>query len=351
VSADPYAFDSAAFVAAAPPSPDCSRCGKDSCAGDCALLPVEPVADLRRRHREREAAGGIPWVWDGILPDAGVFFGHIGPPKIGKTTLGNLLAHTSGSGGGELLNRQVHARRVLVLAVEDPPYYTEALADRYFEDEDDVLVYAESLKADPDSLAKIVNTIKARNVGLVVLFSLSAFWRVADENDNRQVQNHAEAIRDAARRSGVPWLLDVHSRKAEGTEGAEIRGAGALAGVLDGWISQRRGARKKGETDSVRYFEVRGRLPHGGLDIAAKFDPTQNTYFVIEPEKALGPDTATRCRALAAEHNGRIGMGRLIEGLGLKDGGKYRAALRKTLLADGWRYIEDGNYSVWTVEL
>lgn len=317
--------------------------------GGSAPLAIEHVSALRRRHQEREAAGGVKCVWDGILVDAGVFLGHVGPPKIGKTTLGMILARTAGRGGGELLGRAVQGRRVLVLAVEDPPYYTEALADRYFSDADDVWCFADRLKADRESLDRIVATIKAKNIGLVVLFSLSAFWRVTDENDNAQVQAHGEAIRDAARRSGVPWLLDIHSRKAEGTDGSEIRGANALAGVLDGWISQRRGARKKGEPDEVRYFEVRGRLPHGGLDIAARFDAESGGYQVIEGEKSLGPDIAERCRFVASDNGGRVTFAALLSGLGLSDGGKYRAGIRKALLADGWRYTEEGTRSQWVM--
>lgn len=316
-------------------------------AGPRDVLPIEHVSTLRRRYHDREAAGGLTFVWDGIVPDAGVFVGHIGPPKIGKTTLGMLLAHIAGSGGGALLGHTVLSRRVLVLAIEDPPYYTEALADRYFDDADDVWCYTERLKADPETIERIVQTIKAHNIGLVVLFSLSAFWRVADENDNRQVQNHAEAIRDGARRSGVPWLLDIHARKAEGTDGSEIRGAGALAGVLDAWISQRRGANRKGEAHSVRHFEIRGRLPHGGLEIVANFDTDSNTYRVIEAETSLAPDIAHRCRIIAEKHGGRLSMAALVRDLGLSDGGKYRGALRKVLLADGWRHVEDGTRSVW----
>jgi hypothetical protein len=152
-----------------------------------------------------------------------------------------------------------------------------------------------------------------------VLFSLGAFWLVQDENDNAQVQHHGEAIRDAARRSGVPWLLDIHARKAEGADGSEIRGAAALAGVLDCWISQRRGARKKGEADSVRYFEVRGRLPHGAVDIAANFDADHGAYHLVEPEKSLGPDIAERCRLVASRHDGRLTFAALLRGLGMTD--------------------------------
>lgn len=350
-------FDAAGWVAEAGPHQTHAGPGLDPDAPDAerepegatgaAGLAIEHVSALRRRHQEREAAGGLRCVWDGILADAGVFGGHIGPPKIGKTTLGMLLAHTAGSGGGELLGRAVLGRRVLVLAVEDPPFYTEALTDRYFADADDVWCYTDRLKADPESLARIVETIKGHDIGLVVLFSLSAFWTVQDENSNAEVQAHGEAIRDAARRSGVPWLLDIHARKAEGSDGTEIRGAAALAGVLDCWISQRRGARRKGESDSVRYFEIRGRLPHGGLDIAARFDPEAGVYHLVEPEKSLGPDIADRCRMVAAANGGRVTTGTLLKGLGLSDGGKYRAALRKALLADGWRHVEDGARSVW----
>ena len=40
-------------------------------------------------------------------------------------------------------------------------------------------------------------------------------------------------------------------------------------------------------------------------------------------------------------------MTKLVKGLGLSDGGKYRHAIKKGLLADGWRHIEDGTRSVW----
>lgn len=325
--------------------------GRDDAGFDAAHpaepLPIEHVSALRRRHQDREAAGGLRFAWDGIIPDAGVFVGHIGPPKIGKTTLGMLLAHTAGSGGGELLGHAVLGKRVLVLAVEDPPYYTEALTDRYFADADDVWCYSERLKADPETLERILATITAQSIGMVVLFSLSAFWTVRDERDNTEVQSHGEAIRDAARRSGIPWFLDIHARKAEGQDGAEIRGASALAGVLDAWISQSRGARKKGELGSVRYFQVRGRLPHGGLDLAADFDSEAGTYSVIEGEKALGPDIAERCRLVASRHDGPITLGRLLRDLGMTDGGKYRKAITKVLLTDGWSHHEDGSRSVW----
>ena len=54
---------------------------------------------------------------------------------------------------------------------------------------------------------------------------------------------------------------------------------------------------------------------------------------------------------VAAKENGSLSFAALIRGLGLKDGGKYRAALRKVLLSDGWTYHEDGKRSAWVVDL
>lgn len=88
-------------------------------------------------------------------------------------------------------------------------------------------------------------------------------------------------------------------------------------------------------------------MPHGGLDIAASFDAETGAYHLIEAEKSLGPDIALRCRVVAAGHDGRVTVGALLKGLGLTDGGKYRGALRKALLADGWRHVEDGARAVW----
>src|SRR5206468_1983599 len=73
------------------------------------------------------AANGVPYVVQGMIPDYGMLGFLIGYAKTGKTTFSLRLA-ASVAMGQAFLDQPTQPRRVLFLAIEDPPEYTAYLA-------------------------------------------------------------------------------------------------------------------------------------------------------------------------------------------------------------------------------
>src|SRR5699024_6510189 len=100
--------------------------------------------------------------------------------------------------------------------------------------------YRRSLVLDAATLARIVHTVQTGGYGLVLISSWQAVVRglIKDENDNAGAVAVVEAVKAAARTTGVPWLIDAHSGKGE-DQGDEadpsraMRGASAAAGAAD----------------------------------------------------------------------------------------------------------------------
>ena len=249
----------------------CEQCGRENCEGHEPETPqgfpddeLEDAVVVAERGR-MIAAAGVPYAWDGVIPDYGMLGMLVAYAKVGKTTLGQAIA-ASVAGGLEFLGRTTTQRRVLILAAEDPAEYTAYLA-RHIDVPPGVLTFrCKSLILTPAELDRIVATIKRHNFGLVLIASWQAVVRtlVKDENDNAGAVLVVEAVKAAARASGVPWLIDAHSGKGEDqSDDADpskaIRGASGAAGSADYSLSLRYA---NGAFGTQRRLSGKGRFVH-----------------------------------------------------------------------------------------
>jgi AAA domain len=77
------------------------------------------------------------------------------------------------------------------------------------------------------------NFVVENEIGLVVIDSLSRFWRLENENDNAQVMKELSPLLDIAHETNATVLLIHHERKSGGEDGRGIRGGSALFGAVD----------------------------------------------------------------------------------------------------------------------
>jgi hypothetical protein len=82
---------------------------------------------------------------------------------------------------------------------------------------------------------------------VVLLDTLHAWWSVNDENDAAEVIRKGMPLVQLIRSTNAAWLSIVHTRKASGAHGEEIRGSSALLGMVDICISMKRTQGAKGE--------------------------------------------------------------------------------------------------------
>src|SRR5262249_3756543 len=145
----------------------------------------------------------------------------------------------------------------------------------------DITMHADPLRMTPEVLDAVVAAVKAQGFGLVAVETLSSFWTITDENDNAKIQQAVNMLRNAVRRSGVPWLVHAHTRKEEGREdGGDLRGASALFAAVDLALFLKREGR--GETTKRRLFG-RGRWSVPSL----VFDFDGKAYRLIGSEASV----------------------------------------------------------------
>jgi len=216
--------------------------------------------------------------------------------KVGKTTFGYALAAAVAM-GRLFLERRTTRLRVLVIAAEDPPEYVAWLARHLDVEPGAMTFYRRSLILTTTGLAQIVHTVKAGGYGFVLIASWQAVIRglVKDENDNAGAVCVVEAVKAAARATGVPWLIDAHSGKGEDqTDDADpsraMRGASSAAGAADYTLSLRYA---NGAFGTQRKLSGRGRFV--SLDpTVMDFDPATSLYTVMFQGKNAATETTWR---------------------------------------------------------
>jgi hypothetical protein len=259
-----------------------------------AGLPVDALADAvdvaaEGQRIERE---GIPYTVDGLIVALGMLAFLVAFAKVGKTTFAQALAAAVAM-GRRFLNRATTQARVLVVAAEDPPEYVAWLARHLNVERGWLTFYRGPILLSADGLAQIVATVKAGGYGLVLIASWQAVIRglVTDENDNAGAVCVVEAVKAAARATGVPWLIDAHSGKGEDqTDDADpskaMRGASAAAGAADYTLSLRYA---NGAFGTQRKLSGRGRFV-SLAPMTIDFDAATSEYTLVADH---GKDAAT----------------------------------------------------------
>jgi len=242
------------------------------------------------------AAKGVPYVVHGMIPDYGMLGFLIGYAKTGKTTFSLRLA-ASVAMGHAFLDQPTQPRRVLFLAIEDPPEYTAYLARDLSVTPNTLSVYREPLTFSSKTLGDITATIRAGGYGLVLVASwqsaIAGF--VKDENDNAGVNAIIDRVRQAVRASGVPWIIDAHAGKSEDQDDAAdplraLRGASSAAGAIDFSLSLRYA---DGPFGFKRKLSGKGRFV-SVAPIVFEAEPTSATYRVLSVGGQVSTETTFR---------------------------------------------------------
>lgn len=301
----------------------CSLCGL-AFGLDVARLHDAPLVAARGRAI---AEAGIRYVVDGIVPAYGMLGMLVAYAKTGKTTLGHALG-AAVSSGADFLGRRTERARVLYIAAEDPPEYTDFLARHIVTEPGRMTFFEGGVILNDDGLARIATTVKQGGYGLVIIASWQAVIRglVRDENDNAGAVVVVERVKVATRETKIPWLIDAHSgRNEEQADDADpiraLRGASAAAGSADYilWLRYANGAfgthrrlSGRGRFVTLAPVTIDYNLEDGSYQElgATKSAATDTTFRLIletgavttEPRSA---DTIARAAGLAPD-NGKV---------------------------------------------
>ena len=133
------------------------------------------------------AADGIEYLVDDLIPAYGLLGMAVAYAKVGKTTLSQALGAAVAM-GRPFLDRETHARRVLVVASEDPPQYVSFLARHLDVDPGRMTFYRAPISLDAAGLARLCATLRDGGYGLVLISSWQAVVRglITDERQRWQ---------------------------------------------------------------------------------------------------------------------------------------------------------------------
>ena len=255
-----------------------------------AGFPDEELTEMMDVSTEGQAhaAIGVSYLVEGLIPNYGMVGLLTAYTKVGKTTF-SLALGAAVATGTPFLGRAVQPVRVLVLAAEDPPEWTAYLTRHLTVPKGRMSVRRLPLRLDAPTLARIVATIAAGGYGLVLIASWQAVTAglVKDENDNAGAVVLMEAVKQAARTSGVPWLFDAHSGKGEDQRDdadptRALRGASAAAGAADYLLWLRY---LNGSFGTQRRLSGKGRFVNFA-DVLLDMDPTTGQYRVVDDAQA-----------------------------------------------------------------
>jgi hypothetical protein len=208
-----------------------------------AIVPFAALAEEGRRL----LAEGVPYVVEGLIPDLGMAGFMVAPPKVGKSTLGLLMACAVARGDHAFLGRRVRQKRTLYLALEDPREYLAVMIAQATKGGEDAAAYSGYLPLESSTMDRIGAEVEAGKYAFVYVATWTSWLAgaVKDENDNAGVARAAGMVKQLARWTGVPFLLEAHAGKGDdGGADADpvkmLRGASAGAGEIDYVLALRR---------------------------------------------------------------------------------------------------------------
>jgi hypothetical protein len=285
-------------------------------------LPADELRDAVDVAAEGRAIAetGIKYVVDGLIPNYGMLGKVVAYAKVGKTTFGHALGAAVAS-GASFLDRDVQQARVLVIAAEDPPEYTAWLARHLSVPRGWMTFWRRPIQLSTAGLNAIGKTVERGNYGLVLISSWQSVIAglVRDENDNAGAVAVVECVKQVARATGIPWMIDAHAGKGEDqSDGADptkaLRGASGAAGAADfllslryadGSFSSRRRLSGKGRFVSLEpllldYDLATGRFTAHGSTKSTAVETTwrliletgvlANWVSVVDIARAISPD-------------------------------------------------------------
>ena len=287
------------------------------------------------------------WILDDYLP-AGALALIAGKPKEGKTTLVYQFA-VQVAQGGIFLGRPTKKGGVLILAVEEHRRDVKArLQGLGAENLDNLFLRIDSLSPSPTFFAGLSAFIADHDITLVIIDTLAAFWSIENENDASEMTRAVKPLLGLARESGACVLLIHHARKSEGSHGDEIRGSGALFGLVDIAIVM-----KRHSVETQRLLQAQSRYPETPSELVIEL--REAGYVSLGDPAAVGKadklrrlrealtDTPEEIAALAKKAGlSRRDATRLLDLL-VKDGETVREGKGKRNDPHRFRRIVSGN--------
>lgn len=212
-------------------------------------------------------------------------------PKEGKSTLTYELA-VKVAQGLPFLGRTTRKGNVLILAVEehrrDVTMRLHGLGAAGIEG---LFLSITPLAPSATLFTEIQRFIEKENVVLVIVDTLAAFWHVENENDASEMTKAVKPLLRLARESGACVLLIHHARKSDGSHGDEIRGSGALFGLVDVALVM-----KRHTVNNQRLLQAQSRYPETPSELVLEL--RESTYVALGDPASVGK--AAKLNALLA---------------------------------------------------
>jgi hypothetical protein len=210
----------------------------------------------------------IDWVLEDYLPVGGLGL-LAGKPKEGKTTIGYELA-VKVALGLPFLGRQTRKGAVLILALEEHAREVRMrLRNLGASELPNVFLHIGPLEPTATTLNSISAFAQEHCVCLILIDTLSTFWKIDNENDAAEMTRVIKPLLALPRNSGACVLLIHHARKSEGSYGDEIRGSGALFAAVDVALIL-----KRHEVQNQRLLQAQSRYPETPSELVLELRET-----------------------------------------------------------------------------
>lgn len=172
------------------------------------------------------------WIWEFMLPRGRLVI-LSAYMKVGKTTfVYHLVEHIVK--GKPFLGFTTTPTGVLILALEEHVQDVRCRLEELGVDaEDSIYVHCGPLNPGDATIQALGGYIKEYDIGLIVVDTLSHYWRIDDENNNAEVVKRCSPLLALAHQADCCVLLIHHDNKTGGTGGRSIRGGGALLALVD----------------------------------------------------------------------------------------------------------------------
>ena len=287
-------------------------------------LPETSFKPIRASDLLAEVPEPLDWILEDYLA-VGSLALVVGKPKEGKTTLVYELA-VKVAQGHTFLGRTTQKAGVLILAVEENRRDVKArLANLGADGLETLHLHIGPLTPTPTFFAALTSFITHHEIRLVIVDTLAAFWSVQNENDASEMTKAVKPLLRLARESGACVLLIHHARKSEGSHGDEIRGSGALFGLVDVAIIM-----KRHSVETQRLLQSQSRFPETPAELVVEL--REHGYESLgDPAKVGKADKLRRLREALTEQPEEIAALAKKAGLSRRDATR----ILSLLLADG----------------
>ncbi len=197
----------------------------------------------------------ISWVWENIIPEGRLFL-LVAYPKVGKSELISHLA-VAVSQGKEFLDHKTKQTGVLILALEEHRQDIKRRLSKLGSCESDPIeIHFGELKNDPETIQDLKEFIISRHIGLMVIDTISCFWKIQSENSNTEVHNALMPLLTLAHDTNCAVGLIHHKNKQGGEDERSIRGASSLFGIVEQALLLEN---RKGGNGTQRILKTKGR--------------------------------------------------------------------------------------------